>query len=317
MTISQTPSLTMVQSVNRALDYIEVNLAGKLSLSLIAGAACVSPFHLQRIFRAVVGETPRAFVLRRRLENALGDLSHQPGRPLTEIALARGFSSLSDFSRNFRRHFGYSPAKLDLGACLDARRSALDATLALTSHGDGGGAPNAGEFSVNLRDNPERTVQYVRVHRPFDEGAVGAAALRLLSWARDAGVAHHQWIGYLWDQPRLACADDCRYDVAVEVAHGRPYGDIGLFRFPPMKVAEVVIRGDLQLEARAFTWLRSVWLPASGYLPADLPAFEAWLGLPYAHGNDHFELACQLPIRSPSESNAWDQLRHAKEGRIY
>ncbi|MCC4588842.1 hypothetical protein LL962_17325 [Xanthomonas sp. NCPPB 1067] len=44
MTISQTPSLTTVQSVNRALDYIEVNLAGKLSLSLIAGAACVSPF---------------------------------------------------------------------------------------------------------------------------------------------------------------------------------------------------------------------------------------------------------------------------------
>ncbi|MFY0449427.1 GyrI-like domain-containing protein [Xanthomonas codiaei] len=100
-----------------------------------------------------------------------------------------------------------------------------------------------------------------------------------MAWARDAGVAHHQWLGYLWDQPRLACTGDCRYDVAVEVTHGRPYGDIGLFRFPPMKVAEVVIRGDLQLEARAFTWLRTVWLPASGYLPADLPAFEAWLGL--------------------------------------
>lgn len=47
-----------------------------------------------------------------------------------------------------------------------------------------------------------------------------------------------------------------------------------------MKVAEVVIRGGLALEMRAFRWLRDTWLPASGYLPTDLPAFEAWLGLP-------------------------------------
>lgn len=64
-----------------------------------------------------------------------------------------------------------------------------------------------------------------------------------------------------------------------------------------MKVAEVVIRGGLALEMRAFGWLRDTWLPASGYLPTDLPAFEAWLGIPYAHGAEHFELACQIPIR--------------------
>ncbi|WP_230618213.1 helix-turn-helix domain-containing protein, partial [Xanthomonas euvesicatoria] len=75
--------------MNRALDYIEVNLAGQLSLPLIAGAACVSPFHFQRMFRAVMGETPHAFVLRRRLENALGDISQGNRQPLTDIALGR------------------------------------------------------------------------------------------------------------------------------------------------------------------------------------------------------------------------------------
>ncbi|MCF5946168.1 helix-turn-helix transcriptional regulator, partial [Xanthomonas perforans] len=125
--------------MNRALDYIEVNLAGQLSLSLIAGAACVSPFHFQRMFRAVMGETPHAFVLRRRLENALGDISQGNRQPLTDIALGRGFSSLSDFSRNFRRHFGCSPRKLDLETCLAGRRRALDDTLAGVS-GLGGSA---------------------------------------------------------------------------------------------------------------------------------------------------------------------------------
>ncbi|MBO9790348.1 helix-turn-helix domain-containing protein [Xanthomonas phaseoli pv. dieffenbachiae] len=307
MPINERVPLTVVQSVNRALDYIEVNLAGQLSLSLIAGAACVSPFHFQRMFRAVMGETPHAFVLRRRLENALGDISQGNRQPLTDIALGRGFSSLSDFSRNFRRHFGCSPRKLDLETCLAGRRRALDDTLAGVSGLGGSAADDAQEFSVTLRDLPERTVQYLRVHRPFEEGSVQAAAMRLVAWAQDAGVEHHQWLGYLWDQPRLASAGDCRYDVAVEVTHGRHCGEIGVFRFPPMKVAEVVIRGGLALEMRAFGWLRDTWLPASGYLPKDLPAFEAWLGLPYAHGAEHFELACQIPIRVPTAPGGWDQ----------
>ncbi|WP_245879354.1 AraC family transcriptional regulator [Xanthomonas pisi] len=300
--------LTAVQSVNRALDYIEVNLAGHLSLALIAEASCVSPFHLQRLFRAVMGETPHAFVLRRRLESALGDVSQMPRQPLTDIAVRRGFSSLSDFSRNFRKHFGDSPTKLDIDACLAGRRRALDDTLAGVSGIRSSAAAATQEFSIRLRDLPARTVQYIRVHRPFEEGSVQEAAMRLLSWARDAGVEHHQWLGYLWDQPRLASAADCRYDVAVEVTHGRHLGEIGVFRFPAMKVAEVVIRGGLALEMRAFGWLRDTWLPASGYLPTDLPACEAWLGLPYAHGAEHFELACQIPIRTPTAPDGWDQL---------
>jgi AraC family transcriptional regulator len=317
MPISETVPLTVVQSVNRALDYIEVNLAGNLSLALIAGAACVSPFHFQRMFRAVMGETPHAFVLRRRLENALGDISLGCRQPLTDIALRRGFSSLSDFSRNFRKHFGCSPRKLDLETCLAGRRRSLDETLAGVSGIRGSTADDAQEFSVTLRDLPERTVQYIRVHRPFEDGSVQAAAKRLVAWARDAGVEQHQWLGYLWDQPRLASAADCRYDVAVEVTCGRRCGEIGVFRFPPMKVAEVVIRGDLALETRAFGWLRDTWLPGSGYLPTDLPAFEAWWGLPYAHGAEHFELACQIPIRAPTAPCGWDQRQPARTKWIY
>ncbi len=270
MPVNETVPLTVVQSVNRALDYIEVNLAGQLSLSLIAGAACVSPFHFQRMFRAVMGETPHAFVLRRRLENALGDISQGNRQPLTDIALGRGFSSLSDFSRNFRRHFGCSPRKLDLETCLAGRRRALDDTLAGVSGLGGSAADDAQEFSVTLRDLPERTVQYLRVHRPFEEGSVQAAAMRLVAWAQDAGVEHHQWLGYLWDQPRLASAGDCRYDVAVEVTHGRHCGEIGVFRFPPMKVAEVVIRGGLALEMRV--WLVTRYMAACQRISADRPA---------------------------------------------
>ena len=66
-----------------------------------------------------------------------------------------------------------------------------------------------------------------------------------------------------------------------------------------MIVAEIEIRGDLELELRALQWLYGTWLPRSGYVPDDHPGFEAWIGRPFAHGIEHFEIRVQLPVRRP------------------
>src|SRR5262245_20979964 len=75
-----------------------------------------------------------------------------------------------------------------------------------------------------------------------------------------------------------------------------PRGEIGRFRFPPMMVAQVEIRGGIDLELRALQWFYGTWLPRSGYVPDDQPAFEAWIGRPFVHGTEHFELYAQVPV---------------------
>jgi AraC family transcriptional regulator len=111
------------------------------------------------------------------------------------------------------------------------------------------------------------------------------------------GLADGQWLGYMWEEPEIVALADCRYDVALVVDDVEPAGEIGRFEFPPMRVAEVAVRGDLALEARAIDWLYKTWLPRSGYVPDDQPAFESWIGRPFAHGSEYFEIACQLPVR--------------------
>ena len=64
-----------------------------------------------------------------------------------------------------------------------------------------------------------------------------------------------------------------------------------------MTVAEVAIRGGLDLELRALQWLYGSWLPRSGFVPDDQLGFEAWNGRPFANGTEYFELAAQLPVR--------------------
>ncbi len=52
----------------------------------------------------------------------------------------------------------------------------------------------------------------------------------------------------------------------------------------------------IDLELRAIDWLYNTWLPGSGFVPDHQPGFEAWHGLPFAHGDEHFEIDAQLPV---------------------
>jgi AraC family transcriptional regulator len=290
-----------VERVNRAIDHIVRNLAQPLRLEEVSSAACFSPFHFHRIFKALLGETLNQFVKRQRLERALQLMSHAPQRSLTDVALDCGFSSSSDFSRTFKQRYGLPPSKFDLESFRSARRDEFESVL---SRQDGSprlatlpAGQNPDGFEVKLRDLPARTVAYIRVLAPYREGVAQAACERLLAWAIERGLADGQWLGYMWEEPEIVDLADCRYDVALVVDDVEPAGEIGRFGFPPMRVAEVVLSGDIALEARAIDWIYKTWLPHSGYVPDDQPAFEAWIGRPFAYGNKHFEIACQLPVK--------------------
>jgi AraC family transcriptional regulator len=294
---------TYVQRVNLAIDHIVGHLDEPMRLRDLARVAMLSPFHFHRVFQALVGSTPADFVKRLRLEKALALMSRTRSRSksLTTIALECGFSSSSDFSRCFKQRFGGPPSSFDVQGWREAHGDKLDAIVgqaARLAHVDR--LPprhNPDSFRVKIRDLPARTVAYVRVDRPYQGSGVIKAAQALVAWAERAGLAHGQWLGYQWDDPEITSLADCRYYVAVEAEQFTPKGEIVRYHFPPMTVAQVALRGGIDLELRALRWLYGSWLPRSGYVPDDHPCFEAWIGRPFAHGTEYFELFVQLPIR--------------------
>jgi AraC family transcriptional regulator len=294
-------SLHYVQRINRALDCIVQSLEQPRKLEDIARVARFSPFHFHRIFRALVGETLGQFVKRLRLERALWHLLHRQRRSLTEIALACGFASLSDFSRSFKERYGVPPSAFDLLSFRSQRREELEAaTLGPKGRRRLERLPaknNPDGFQVRFRQLPARCVAYLRVLDPYRPGAVVRAAQRMVGWAEKRHLADGQWLGYQWDNPEIVALKDCRYDVGLEVPDVAPKGEIGRFEFPAMLVAEVEVRGSIDLELRALDWLYGAWLPTSGYVPMDQPCFEAWIGRPFQHGSKHFELYVQVPVR--------------------
>jgi AraC family transcriptional regulator len=289
------------------VDHVLQHLEEPLRLEDVAAVAGVSRFHFHRIFRALMGETLQRFVKRVRLERALSMMSRTPRPRLTDVAFACGFSSSSDFTRSFRQRYGVAPSAFDVRAWRDGRHA--DVRRAVESmrfsaesparyHIDPPLSPgqNPDGFQVVLRDLPPRRVAYLRVLDPFQGTAVFDACRRLVAWAEARGLADGQWLGFMWDDPEVAALEDCRYDVGVVIGPLDPTDGVSVLDFPAMRVAEVVIRGDLALETRAMDWLFETWLPASGFLPDDQPGFEAWIGRPFAHGVEHFEVALHLPV---------------------
>jgi AraC family transcriptional regulator len=291
---------TYIEQVNLAIDHIQNHLHEPLRLRHLSRAARFSPFHFHRVFLALVGETPTEYVKRLRLEMALGQIARTRPPSLTSIALACGFSSSSDFSRCFKQRFGMPPSAFDLKAWRKARGDELEATVELAQRPRLERLPprhNPDKFKVRIRDIPARSVAYIRVSRPYQGDAVVRAVERLVAWADSQGHGNGRWLGYQWDNPEITPLEDCRYHVAVEAERFTAKGEVGRFSFPPMLVAEVEIRGGIDLELRALQWLYGTWLPRSGFVPDDHPCFEAWIGRPFAHGTKYFEIHVQLPIR--------------------
>ena len=295
-----------VERVNRAIDFVVQNLDQDLSLAAVSKAACFSPFHFHRIFQALVGESLNQFVKRVRLERAVAMMSAATFRrtktsSLTVIAFECGFSSSSDFSRSFKQRYGLAPSVFDVDSFRKNRREEWQNAVAAPEHRNMLDGLEPGEnpdgFEVTLRHVPRRCVAYIRVQDPYrDENAVPAAAARLVKWAEERGLADGQWLGYMWDNPEITTAEDCRYDVGLVVPDVTPEGEICRIEFPEIQVAELELRGSIELEMRALDWIYRTWLPQSGYLPANQPGFEAWIGRPFAHGMKHFELFAQIPI---------------------
>ena len=293
--------IAYTERVNLAIDHVVSHLGEPLRLADVSRAARLSPFHFHRVFQVIVGETLAEFVKRLRLERALVMMAHAPRSSLTMIAFRCGFSSSSDFSRCFKQRYGTAPSAFAIKGWREAHGSELQATVPESSvapHLDRlPAAHNPDGFRVKIRDLPARTVAYIRVRNPYRGDAVAKATERLITWAERNSLADGQWLGYQWDNPEITTLADCQYHVAVETERFVARGEVGRFRFPPMRVAQVEIRGGVDLELRALQWLYGTWLPRSGYVPDDQPGFEAWIGRPFAHGTEHFELHAQLPVR--------------------
>ena len=109
--------------LERVRALIERSLAQPLHIEDLAAAAHMSPFHFSRLFKVATGESPHAYLTRRRVERAK-ELLADSRLPLVHVASAVGFQTQGHFTEVFRRHTCTTPRRFRLAALPPAARAA-------------------------------------------------------------------------------------------------------------------------------------------------------------------------------------------------
>ncbi len=88
--------------------YIEENLGGELTRSVLAGQVYLSEDYITRLFIRETGQTLPVYIARRRMEKA-AKLLRESADPISKIAMEVGYSNFSYFSKTFRDYVGSTP----------------------------------------------------------------------------------------------------------------------------------------------------------------------------------------------------------------
>ncbi|HYB84860.1 MAG TPA: bifunctional DNA-binding transcriptional regulator/O6-methylguanine-DNA methyltransferase Ada [archaeon] len=119
---------SQVLMIDRIRAYVEANLDKKLTLSTLSAEVRVSPYHLQRTFKRIVGVSPRKYVETLRLAKMKRSLLN--GDTVTKAIYRAGFSSRSRFYENGSYRLGMSPGVLRRGgAGMRIRYTIVDCQL--------------------------------------------------------------------------------------------------------------------------------------------------------------------------------------------
>jgi AraC family transcriptional regulator len=91
-----------------ATNFIEANISGRIALRRLAEIAGLNASQFSHAFRASMGQSPHAFVRRRRIARAQ-ELMLMTNKSLSEIALDSGLADQSHLNRASRQIVGLSP----------------------------------------------------------------------------------------------------------------------------------------------------------------------------------------------------------------
>ena len=106
--------MNYINEIQKAIDYIEVNLDKDINFEIVAKEVGMSAFYFHRIFTAIIGISPTAYIRNRRLTVAAQEISKN-NENIVDIAFKYGFESHEAFSRAFKNFHGVVPkmAKTD------------------------------------------------------------------------------------------------------------------------------------------------------------------------------------------------------------
>ncbi len=306
-----------VSRINRVMDYIDQHIDQKLTLQELAQVASFSPYHFNRIFSGMVGETLFTFIQRLRLEKGAVMLKSYPSMPVTTVALKCGFASPAAFTRAFSMMFDMPPvafrdSKISKAKCSleQALRNGGNATAYHLSYDGVINTIRRQDMKllkddVKVVNHEERTLAYVRYIGPYagNENLFASLYQKLYAWAIPAGVADpekpemDQLITIYHDDPSITDEEKLRISVGIVVPKDSEVsGEVGKLAIPAGLYGEGRFMLNAQQYGEAWSYMCK-WLAGSGYEPSEGCCFESYNHNPESEAKGVHDVTICMPIK--------------------
>jgi AraC family transcriptional regulator len=276
--------------IRKVLEFIEMNLSEDLSLERISAEANYSPFHFQRIFSEYVGESPKQYIIRLRLERIAHYLRMFPDLPVSELADLSGFASLSTFSRAFKNYFGVSA--VEYRQLPDGEYSKIcktDSKKSKILHHNTDDLCLRDLSMDEIMDWKDRVKISVRKINSFrliylstcldNSDAISLAYRKLCNWAGPRGLltAETRFAGMLLDIPFITSMEKCRYWAGITIPdHVKLSSEASVTEFSDGLYAAYHIEGNILTTMKSLVYFSHDWLGNNGYSVNKLQGWEVY-----------------------------------------
>jgi AraC family transcriptional regulator len=256
-----------MESVRKALWFMESRFRGDVSLDELSQAAGISRYHFAHVFAMATGQSAMRYMRGRRLSEAARVLANG-GPDILTVALDFGYGSHEAFTRAFRDQFGMTPESVRVQRHLDnvnlveaiKMDDGLITTLAPPRFEQGRLlliAGVGGKYSLDTHQNIPALWQHLQPHLGNVPGQVRARGATF-------GVCYNM-------------DDDGNFDylAGVEVSGFTDLpAEFARLRIPAQRYAIFTHREHVSTIHNAGMTIWTKWLPESGYEAVHAPFLE-------------------------------------------
>jgi AraC family transcriptional regulator len=299
-------------AIHRVLEYIQINLGTELPLEKLAGIANYSPFHFQRLFLDCVGETPKQYIIRLRLERVAHYLKVFTELNITDLVTDSGFASPATFSRAFKNYFGVTAEEYRHALDYHLRKNCKDLRKKCKNKPEKTSEFWSWKFSeteimewkdkldIIIKPAAGMQVAYI-VTTLADKDSITRAFREITDWAQSRFLIQQQtkFVGMLLDIPLITPLEKCRYRAGITVSskENLPRG-VEVMEMPGGKYASYQVKGNIQHTIKSLVYFKHFWLDNSGFQLKDIRGFELYEENPALKPAEHINRELLIPVRS-------------------
>ncbi len=258
--------------LNSAIQYMEENMCGEISIEEMAKIACCGTYHFQRMFAYVADMPLSEYIRRRRMSLAAVDLQDNNCK-VVDVSVKYGYDSPTAFNRAFKSVHGIAPSQAKADGTMLKAFPPISFKMIIK-----------GDIEMNYRIEKKESFRIVGISIPLEKEVEKNFAMVPGVWQKAAMDGTIEGLAAMMDgEPKgllgiSFCSEDEEWRYYIAVASHMPIDESKEERIVP-EFTWAIFSGEgagqsiQELEKRIVT----EWLPTSGYEYVDGPDVEVYL----------------------------------------